>query len=94
MILISTRFVKMTEKFVLDGTMMDLTFLGPFVSSTLLAKIAPSIYWLFDHPKDGTTSIYWMASRRWMVATTVLVLLLFHVSNIKVPNLDELKKIA
>ena len=60
----------MKDNVVLDGIMMDLTFLGPSVSSNLLANIAPSIYWLFDHPIDGSTSIYWMASSRWMVATT------------------------
>ena len=58
-------FMKMEDDYVLGGIMRDL-----FVSSTLLANIAPSIYWLLDNSIDGSTSIYWMAASRWMVATT------------------------
>ena len=59
---------------VLNEIIMDLTILGPYLSSNLFSKIAPSIYWLFDHPIDGSTAIYWMASNRWQLATTELLL--------------------
>ena len=76
---------------------MDLTFLGPSVSSSQLANIAPSIYWLFDHPIDGSTSIYWMASSRWMVTLKIRLLgpiLIRGLQGIKIWSIcDHIKKI-